>query len=55
MTSPQKAQIQASGLAPTDTKESVVLQMLPAGPYTAVVRGANSGTGVGSVEVYQLP
>lgn len=55
MTSPQKAQIQASGLAPTDTKESAVLQMLPAGPYTAVVRGANSGTGVGSVEVYQLP
>lgn len=55
MTSPQKAQIQASGLAPTDTKESAVLQILPAGPYTAVVRGANSGTGVGSVEVYQLP
>ena len=27
----------------------------PAGPYTAVVRGANSGTGIGSVEVYQLP
>jgi hypothetical protein len=55
MTSPQKAQIQASGLAPTDAKESAVLQTLAAGQYTAVVRGANSGMGVGSVEIYQLP
>jgi cyclophilin family peptidyl-prolyl cis-trans isomerase len=55
MTSPQKTQIQASGVAPTDTKESAVLQTLAAGPYTAVVRGANNGTGVSSVEVYQLP
>jgi cyclophilin family peptidyl-prolyl cis-trans isomerase len=53
--SPDKAQIQASGLAPTNAKESAVLQTLTAGPYTAVVRGANGGTGVGSVEVYQLP
>jgi cyclophilin family peptidyl-prolyl cis-trans isomerase len=51
---PQKTQIQNSGLAPTNDKESAVLQTLAAGPYTAVVRGANSGTGVGSVEVYQL-
>jgi cyclophilin family peptidyl-prolyl cis-trans isomerase len=55
MTSPQKTQIQSSGLAPTDTKESAVLQTLAAGQYTAVVHGANGGTGVGSVEVYQLP
>ncbi|HSP46397.1 MAG TPA: hypothetical protein VLO30_10420, partial [Chthoniobacterales bacterium] len=55
ITSPQKTQIQASGLAPTDTKESAILQMLTAGPYTAVVHGTNGGTGVGSVEVYQLP
>ena len=54
-TSPNKAQIQSSGLAPTNAKESAVLQTLAAGPYTAVVRGANSGTGIGSVEVYQLP
>ena len=51
---PQKTQIQNSGLAPTNDKESAVLQTLAAGPYTAVVHGANSGTGVGSVEVYQL-
>jgi len=55
MNSPQKTQIQASGLAPTNAKESAILQTLAAGPYTAVVRGVNGGTGVGSVEVYQLP
>jgi hypothetical protein len=54
-TGANKAQIQSSGLAPTNAKESAVLQTLSAGPYTAVVRGANSGTGIGSVEVYQLP
>lgn len=55
MDSPQKNQIQSSGLAPSDPKESAILQQLPPGQYTAVVHGANSGIGVGSVEVYQLP
>jgi hypothetical protein len=55
MTSPQKTQIQNSGLAPTNAKESAILQTLAAGVYTAVVHGTNGGTGVGSVEVYQLP
>jgi hypothetical protein len=55
MNSPQKTQIQNSGLQPTNDKESAVVQTLAAGQYTAVVHGANSGTGVGSVEVYQLP
>ncbi len=55
MDSPQKTQIQSSGLAPTDSKESAVLQTLAAGQYTAIVHGANGGTGVGSVEMYQLP
>jgi cyclophilin family peptidyl-prolyl cis-trans isomerase len=53
--SPQKTQIQNSGFAPSNSKESAVLQTLPAGAYTAVVHGTNGGTGVGSVEVYQLP
>ncbi len=55
MNSPQQAEIQSSGLAPTNNSESAVLQTLPAGPYTATVRGANGGTGVGAVQVYQLP
>jgi hypothetical protein len=52
--SPQKTQIQNSGLAPSNAKESAILQTVSAGSYTAVVHGVN-GTGVGSVEVYQLP
>jgi hypothetical protein len=53
--SPQKTQIQNSGLAPTNDRESAIVQTLAAGQYSAVVHGANGGTGVGSVEVYQLP
>jgi cyclophilin family peptidyl-prolyl cis-trans isomerase len=53
--SPNRAEIQASGIAPTNPKESAVLQILPAGPFTAIVRGVNNTTGVGSVEIYQLP
>jgi cyclophilin family peptidyl-prolyl cis-trans isomerase len=53
--SPQKTQIQNSGFAPSNSKESAVLQTLPVGAYTAVVHGTGGGTGVGSVEVYQLP
>jgi len=36
-------------------KESVLIVTLPPGPYTAQVRGANNGTGVALVEVYELP
>jgi hypothetical protein len=54
MDSAQKTQIQNSGLAPTNAKESAILKTLPPGSYTVIVRGANGGTGVGSVEIYQL-
>jgi hypothetical protein len=53
--SANQAEIQASGLAPTNPKESAVLRILPAGPATAIVHGVNNTSGVGSVEVYQLP
>jgi len=52
--SPNQAEIQASGLAPTNPKESAVVRILSAAPYTAIVRGVNNTTGVGSVEVYLL-
>lgn len=52
--SPNQAEIQASGLAPTNLKESAVVRILSAAPYTAIVRGVNNTTGVGSVEVYLL-
>jgi hypothetical protein len=54
-TSPNQAEIQASGAAPTNPKESAILRVLPAGAATAIMRGVNNTTGVGSVEIYQLP
>ena len=50
-----KAAIEATGLAPTNDKESAILVTLDPGSYSAVIRGKNSTTGVGLVEVYQMP
>ena len=53
--SPEVAEIQASGIPPTDPKESAVLKTLAPGSYTAILR-TNTGTGgIGAIEVYQLP
>jgi hypothetical protein len=43
-----------NGLAPPNPSESALVLRLPAGAYTAIVRGANGGTGVGLAEVYTL-
>jgi hypothetical protein len=51
---PNRNQIQASGLAPTDNRESVILIMLAPGEYTAIVRGVNGTTGIALAEVYTL-
>jgi cyclophilin family peptidyl-prolyl cis-trans isomerase len=54
--SPQAGDIQASMLAPTDPRESATIQTLPAGGYTAIVRGTGPViTGLGRVEVFSLP
>ena len=50
----QQAEIEATGLAPANDLESALLETLPAGNYTAIVRGNNNTTGVGLVEVYNL-
>lgn len=50
----QKAQITASGLAPTDPRESAIYATLPAGDYTAVVRSGNQTAGLALVEVYSV-
>jgi cyclophilin family peptidyl-prolyl cis-trans isomerase len=48
--------IQATGIAPTNPRESAILITLSPSGYTAIVRGAgNAPTGVALVEVYQLP
>jgi hypothetical protein len=51
----QQAEIEASGLAPTYNQESAILSVLQGGAYTAVLRGADNETGVGLIEVYNLP
>jgi hypothetical protein len=48
------AEIQASGLAPSDDREAVVIGNFPPGQYTAIVRGKNDTTGIALVEAYQL-
>lgn len=50
----QREQIIAAGLAPTDPRESAIFATLPAGNYTAVVRGVSEGTGIALAEVYSL-
>jgi hypothetical protein len=50
----QAAEITADGLAPSDSKESAIAATLPPGAYTAILAGLNDGTGVGTVEVYDL-
>jgi hypothetical protein len=50
----QAQEITASGVAPTDGRESAIVQTLQPGGYTAIVRGANGTSGVGLVEVYNL-
>jgi hypothetical protein len=59
----QASQIQATGLAPSDSRESAIVANLDPGDYIAVVRGKVTGkgkkaklaTGFARVEVYQLP
>jgi hypothetical protein len=50
----QVLDIIATGRAPADGRESAIIASLPAGNYTAIVRGVNNTTGVGLVEVYDL-
>jgi hypothetical protein len=49
-----EAQIAATGLAPTDERESALVTDLAPGNYTAIVRGKDSKTGVSVVEIYHL-
>jgi Putative Ig domain/Galactose oxidase, central domain/Kelch motif len=50
----QEVAIENTGLAPADNPESAILGVLDPGVYTAIVHGANNGTGIGLVEVYNL-
>jgi len=54
--SDQELEIIPTGIPPSDDLESAIVATLPANnsAYTAIVRGANGGTGIGVVEVYDL-
>ena len=50
----QETEITQIGLAPTDNRESALDTTLPAGNYTAIVRGKANTTGIAVVEVYNV-
>lgn len=52
----QEAEVNATGIPPTNSLEAVIIATLPANnaKYTAVLKGVNNGTGIGLVEIYDL-
>jgi hypothetical protein len=50
----QQSAIQATGLAPSDDRESAILTILTKGSYTAILRGKNGATGIALIEAYKV-
>jgi uncharacterized protein GlcG (DUF336 family) len=50
----QRAEIEATGIPPTNELESAIVRTLAPGAYTAVAKGKDGGTGTAVVEVYDL-
>jgi len=50
----QQAQIQATGLAPSNDFESAILVTLSPGAYTAFLQGKGATTGIGLAEIYDV-
>lgn len=50
----QQTEIEATGIAPSDERESAIVASLPAGPYTAMLASRDGSSGVGLIEVYNL-
>lgn len=50
----EAAAVRATGLAPSDSRESALIAKLSGGNYTVIVRGYNGAVGVGLVELYDL-
>jgi uncharacterized repeat protein (TIGR03803 family) len=49
-----QAEVEATGLQPTNNFESAIVATLAPGAYTVILSGKNNGSGVGVVEVYDL-
>ncbi len=54
MTNPRQQEIVDLGLAPNDPAEAAIIVTLSPGAYTATMRGAGGGTGIGVVELYDV-
>jgi hypothetical protein len=53
--SDQKTEIEATGLQPSDIRESaIVLTNFEPGPYTTIVKGKGGAVGVGMVEIFDV-
>lgn len=50
----QQDEIEETKLQPSDDRESAIVMSLLPGQYTAVMSGADGGTGVGLTEIYDL-
>jgi hypothetical protein len=53
----QQAEIEATGIPPSDDRESAVIVTLPVGSYTAITASfgtVQNKTGVAVIEVYNL-
>ena len=46
--------VYSKGLGPLRDEESALIHRLPAGRYTAILRGKNNGTGIGLIEIYDV-
>ena len=51
---PSAERVRTLNLAPRRMAESALARVFPAGTYTVIVRGANSSTGIGLVEAYEI-
>jgi hypothetical protein len=51
----QRAEIEAAGLPPNHDEEAALVETVAPGAYTAIVRGNGRTSGVGLVEVYNIP
>ena len=50
----QQTEIEATGIAPADDRESAIIATLAPGSYTVVLHGNNGETGNGLFEIYDL-
>jgi len=51
--SPNRTQIEATGIQPANDLESAILRMVSPAGYTAILRG-KSGAGIAVVEIYNI-